>query len=838
MCTICAQLHPVQPDCALEVSLATVVETTDAAGSIATAYSINVGDGFSGTLSAAGDRDWVAVNLTAGTLYETTLIGDTLSDPYLRIYDSSGNLVDFNDDNNGLDSGLTFTAGYTGTFYLSAGAYADLYSGTYVMSITEVPVETTDAPADMSTPYTISAGQTFYGEISSNGDRDWVAVNVVAGEAYRVDLTGDTLSDPYLRVYDASGNLVDFNDDASGYDSALRFTAAVTGTYYLSAGAFGDSGSGTYELAVTSATAPTVGTLDELADFLTDGYWQGNGLTGRSFDTSSSNVITVDLTGLTADGQQLARWALEAWEMVADVVFSEVSSGAMITFDDNNSGAYSTSNVSNGTITSSTVNVSTAWIANYGTTLDSYSFQTYIHEIGHALGLGHQGGYNGAATYGLDETYVNDSWQLSIMSYFSQTENSATNASYAALLSTMMADIVAIQNLYGAAGGSSETAGNTTWGANSTLGNYLGQLVEDVLNGTSGSTFAGNPVAMTIYDRGGIDTLDLTPSTDNDTVRLAGGSLSDIAGGTGNVGIARGTVIENLLAGSGNDLIFGNTANNQIYGNDGNDTAWGAAGQDSVFGGIGDDELGGGGGNDLLDGGIGNDTLWGGRGLDTLIGDSGDDLLGAGADGDNLSGGSGEDTLRGGGGRDYVQGGADDDVLSGNWGRDTILGGSGHDNIGGDQGADQLYGGNDTLGGGDADDVLWGQNNMDWLYGGGGNDTLNGGSGADRLFGGGDNDRLIGGGGNDTLRGDGGADTFVFGANVGADTVLDFDASEGDRLELDDALWSGALTATQVIANFGVTSASGTVFDFGSGQVFTVQGANDAGVLAGLIDIV
>jgi hypothetical protein len=38
-------------------------------------------------------------------------------------------------------------------------------------------------------------------------------------------------------------------------------------------------------------------------------------------------------------------------------------------------------------------------------TIDSYSFQTYVHEIGHALGLGHGGPYNGSASYGLDNLY-------------------------------------------------------------------------------------------------------------------------------------------------------------------------------------------------------------------------------------------------------------------------------------------------------------------------------------------------------------------------------------------------------------------------------------------------
>lgn len=702
-------------------------------------------------------------------------------------------------------------------------------------------IEATDAAAGTGTGYTINVGDTFSGTLGASGDRDWVAVDLTAGQTYEVALTGVTLSDPYLRIYDDTGTLIYYNDDGGvGYDSFLAFTASYTGTFYIAAGAYADGYSGTYDMTIVESVPPAPGTLDELADFLTDGYWNANGASGRAFDTSGSNQITVNLTALTADGQQLARWALEAWAMVADIEFVEVTSGGDITFDDNNSGAYSTSTLSGGTIVSSHVNVSTAWIAAYGTTMDSYSFQTYIHEIGHALGLGHQGGYNGAATYGVDEDFSNDSWQISIMSYFSQTENTTTNANFAWLLTTMMADIVAIQNLYGAPGASSATAGDTIWGANTNLGNYLGLLLDSVISGNTSGIYDGEDVALTIYDQGGTDTLDLTPSTTNDTVRMTDEQFSDILGGTGNLGIARGTIIENLLAGSGNDLIFGNMVANNISGNNGSDTIWAAGGNDTVSGGAGADEMGGGGGDDRLWGGDGNDTLWGGRGNDILGGDAGNDSMGANADNDTLYGGTGDDTLLGGGGRDLIFGDDDNDSLSGSWGRDTINGGAGNDFLGGDEGADELYGGsgNDTLGGGLADDALYGGGDNDEMYGGDGNDTLGGGSGSDTLYGGADNDLLIGGTGNDTLTGGAGADTFVFGVGDGLDLVTDFDASEGDRLQLDDALWGGGLTAAQVIATYGTTTASGTVFDFGGGQIFTVQGANDAGVLAGLLDIV
>ena len=62
----------------------------------------------------------------------------------------------------------------------------------------------------------------------------------------------------------------------------------------------------------------------------------------------------------------------------------------------------------------------------------------------------------------------------------------------------------------------------------------------------------------------------------------------------------------------------------------------------------------------------------------------------------------------------------------------------------------------------------------------GGTDVLDGGAG---------NDRPVGGLGADTLTGGSGADRFVLRTmEDGADTVLDFDAADGDRLDLSGVL--------------------------------------------------
>jgi serralysin len=117
-----------------------------------------------------------------------------------------------------------------------------------------------------------------------------------------------------------------------------------------------------------------------------------------------------------------------------------------MTFDDAASGAYTSGSWSGAGITSASINISQDWLATYGTGIDSYSFETYLHEIGHALGLGHAGPYNGSATYGVDNIYKNDSWAYTVMSYFDQGESGYGSTRF--VLTPQMADIVAVQSLY------------------------------------------------------------------------------------------------------------------------------------------------------------------------------------------------------------------------------------------------------------------------------------------------------------------------------------------------------------------------------------------------------
>ena len=90
-----------------------------------------------------------------------------------------------------------------------------------------------DIPGDNTTTRSILVGGSISDALEVVGDHDWIRIELTAGQSISVFLDGLTLEDPYLRIRNASGNLLYENDDISSgtnRDSLLAFTATYTGT--------------------------------------------------------------------------------------------------------------------------------------------------------------------------------------------------------------------------------------------------------------------------------------------------------------------------------------------------------------------------------------------------------------------------------------------------------------------------------------------------------------------------------------------------------------------------------------------------------------------------------
>ncbi|MFM9847227.1 MAG: M10 family metallopeptidase C-terminal domain-containing protein [Hyphomicrobiaceae bacterium] len=576
----------------------------------------------------------------------------------------------------GLNPAVALVATATGTQPDSTGAFLDLNLDSVLGGSTEYYGVPDTIPGSTSTLEVLAVNSSVNATINPETDQDWFRINLVAGETYTFTLAGSggaPLNDPYLRLFNSAGVLLAENDDSGGFNSRITFVASATGSYYLSAGAFPDAGYdnvGTYTLTAAEAAEVPVYSVQEIADFLTEGYWQSGGSSPHHF---SSGTLTYNLTGLTAAAQTLCRMALQLWADVGQFTFSEITGAAQITFDDASSGAFCNASWSGTTTISASVNVGLDWLAAYGTATDSYTLQTYIHEIGHALGLGHAGPYNGAATYGVDNIYANDSWAYSIMSYFDQAE-SGYWGSARFVLTPQLADIVAIGDLYGLA--TNTRTGDTIYGFNTNAGALY-----------NFASYATAP-AWTIYDNGGTDRLDASGYSNNQLINLEAGSFSNIGGLIGNITIALNAVIENATGGSGADTIIGNSVANGIMGGAGNDTINGFGGADNIVGNQGNDSINAGAGDDYAHGGADNDTMIGEDGDDRLDGGLGADTIDGGVGFDILISNQGNDSIIGGADGDYMHGGQDNDTLQGGDGDDVMLGGVGSDTINGGNGWD------------------------------------------------------------------------------------------------------------------------------------------------------
>lgn len=406
----------------------------------------------------------------------------------------------------------------------------------------------------------------------------------------------------------------------------------------------------------------------------------------------------------------------------------------------------------------------------YGTPLaGNWGFATILHEVGHTLGLkhGHESKpYESSSFAPGPLSTEEDNWNYSLMTYRSyegaETNPVQGNTSSDNPMTYMQNDIAALQYMYGA--NFDYLNGNTLYQWD-TSGNAF-------VDGTYWLTGENAKVLMTLWDGGGVDTINLFNFQTNVTLDLRPGAFStfneaqradlDISltsniPAKGNFAMSRlfqndpRSLIENGFGGSGNDKVTGNAAANILIGNDGNDT---------------------------LEGGANSDHLEGGNGTNTAAfsGAYGNYGIVTNADGtvtvkDWRQSGDGQDVLK-----DIQFLKFSDQTVS--WPLSTPTTPNTPTTPTTPTSASPIVRGTTGV------DILIGTDIDEQIFGYAGKDALSGGTGSDTLF---------GGLGNDTLTGGMGRDFFAFDtrpSKTNVDRLTDFRIKE-DRILIDDQFFKG-----------------------------------------------
>ena len=208
------------------------------------------------------------------TLHGADRLDGGIGDPFLEIQTPDGGWFTQNDDNEGLSSGLQFTADSPGDWRVVA---SDLnrFAGAYELTLEVVePGETPSIGASTATGFDSTFGPELEDvatlDVASGSTLEWPGalefggfdlyeLPLVAGDRIIVtaqDADGSGL-DSRLALLGPAENTLAENDDAASeaglgvFDSRIEYTASETGVHLIEMHSFGDMGEGTYVLTVT-----------------------------------------------------------------------------------------------------------------------------------------------------------------------------------------------------------------------------------------------------------------------------------------------------------------------------------------------------------------------------------------------------------------------------------------------------------------------------------------------------------------------------------------------------------------------------------------------------------
>ena len=284
----------------------------DVASSIETSASLEVDGQANASLESVNDRDWFKVDLKLGSIYRFDVLGNSLKDPTLRIRDSHGRQLYYNDQINGWwNPSINYTAFEDGVYYVDVGG---IDSGQYALKCTKLysPPEGSDVfigtdlelnekylSNSKGTAFNHTIGNIVQGEITQAGDRKWHQFKLEEAHTYEFQLFGDSLQAPILNLRDASGEIsfpqpILDKKKTSGDKYVLKYVAPKAGFYYLEVGGYWSSGTGASVKGVPTGTF-TLKTSDFGLDSARAVMWE------QSFIDAKESAIEQDL-GTTVSG--------------------------------------------------------------------------------------------------------------------------------------------------------------------------------------------------------------------------------------------------------------------------------------------------------------------------------------------------------------------------------------------------------------------------------------------------------------------------------------------------------------------------------------------------------
>lgn len=610
----------------------------------ADATTLTIGGSVRGTIVADGERDPYTVQLVAGSTYLFGLNGSgatPLEDPRIQMFDRNGALVADNDDEGvGTNSLVAFTATYSGAYTISARAFVG-GTGEYTLSAERRGAD--DVPGTQAGAVRLAVGGSKFDFLESGGDVDIYAVNLVAGTAYSLSVSGVDLPTPNnplitgngisLSVRDAKGAPV--NGASDGSTRETTFVAQTSGTYYVSVSS-PDAETGGYQLSTKGYDLKKETPLDSIK--ATDPLPMPKEITVY-FAKTGEQLFDETAIGWSRYEMGQAMLAFAQFEKYLDIKVRVTTDPTSPTFKlvkaDGDFVAYAGSSGDTRIAVFSPADIP-GWDDFKGGGLEQggFGFSTIGHELAHGFGIAHPFGGGVTTMLGTNgdsdqlglfdlnqgvftNTSYNDGW-VTHPDFGDGDRPPNSNQRWGANNAVMALDIALMQSTIGA---------NTTYAS----GNDRYVLPERNATGT---------FYQAIWDTGGVDTIEHRGSP-GATIDLRAATLRYEEGGGGRVSfadgifggftIANGVTIENAISRSGADTLIGNQAANRLDAGGGTDLLRGLVGNDTLLGGQGNDWLEGGAGADIMTGGSGSDIFFFDRdlagGRDRITDFAADDVL-------------------------------------------------------------------------------------------------------------------------------------------------------------------------------------------------------------------